>query len=80
MTMLRKSVKVVSCTGEAREQHPGQLWEKIGLIGVIVDISDAHGLCYGLVFPNEHGYAGRLDSLPVFWFEPDEIELVTEGV
>ena len=47
------------------------------VVGVIVDYSNGHGLCYGVVFPNLNGYYGRIgkETLQVHWYEPDEIEL-----
>jgi hypothetical protein len=60
-TELRRTLK---CTGRA---------PKKGDIGVVVDYSDSHGLCYGLVFPNTKGFYGRTDSLPIRWFDPKEV-------
>jgi hypothetical protein len=47
---------------------------RIGQTGIIVDVSDSHGLCYGVVFPNISGADGRQDSLSVYWFEPNELK------
>jgi hypothetical protein len=41
----------------------------IGKVGVIVDVSNAHGLCYGIIFPE------RKEYLKVYWFEPNEVVL-----
>lgn len=45
-----------------------------GDIAVIVDYSDGHGLCYGVVFPNVNGYYGRKDNFEIHWFEPEQLE------
>lgn len=50
--------------------------EYMGAWGVIVDYSDSHGECYGIVFANFNGSSGRKEHLEVFWFEPDEIEII----
>jgi hypothetical protein len=49
---------------------------KTGYIGIIVDYSDSHGLCYALVFPNLKGYYGRKEQLTVHWFDPEEITII----
>lgn len=52
-----------------------------GLIGktvVIVDISDSHGLMYGIVYPNFYGSSKRQSLLEVHWLEPDELEYIRE--
>jgi hypothetical protein len=75
---LRKLAKVISFDGN------GYWWDKersyvkkyIGQTGVVVDYSNSHGECYGLVFPNEKGYYGRTDSLEIFWFDPIELEIL----
>jgi hypothetical protein len=47
-----------------------------GKTGVIVDYSNAHGLCFGIVYPNTRGHYGREESLFIEWFDPNEIEFV----
>ena len=50
---------------------------KVGIqYGVIVDFSNSHGLCFGVVFPNIHGNSGRTETLEIKWFEPEEIEIL----
>ena len=46
---------------------PIQLLDKIKVLetqqhAVVVDYSDAHGLCYGVVFPNANGHSGRTNN------------------
>jgi hypothetical protein len=40
-----------------------------GQKGIIVDCSDAHGLCYGVIFPNEGGALTRVEACKIFWYE-----------
>lgn len=42
--------------------------------GVIVDFSNSHGLCFGVVFPNTNGSYGREDSLTIEWI--DEVDVM----
>ncbi len=44
----------------------------IGEVGVIVDYSNSHGLCFGVVF---HA-PGHPDSLEILWFEPEEVKFL----
>lgn len=64
-----------------RMHPPIQLLDKIKVLetqqhAVVVDYSDAHGLCYGVVFPNANGHSGRTNNLQIHWFEPEEIEKI----
>lgn len=61
MNKIRKSAKILF--GEFKDQ-----------IGVCVDYSDAHGLYYGLVFPNLKGHAGRKDDLKIYWFDSEQLK------
>ena len=49
---------------------------KTECIGVVIDISNSHGLCYGLVFPNLKGYYGREKQLTIHWFDPEDITFI----
>ena len=42
--------------------------------GIIVDVSDAHGECYGIVFPDRDTNKEGI-SLAVYWFDPSEISI-----
>ena len=45
--------------------------------GVIVDFSNAHGLCFGVIFPNIKGSSSRETKLLIHWFEPEEVEFIS---
>lgn len=54
-----------------------------GKLGVIVDFSNSHGLCFGVTFPNVHGRNGRSylerppqQYLDVEWFDPWQVEII----
>jgi hypothetical protein len=75
--VLRKSARVVANTGNyGYTIDRPYVDEYMNEVGIIVDYSDSHGECYGLVFPNKKGHYGRKESLEVFWFEPEEIEIL----
>ena len=44
--------------------------------GVIVDFSNAHGLFFGVVFPNVRGSSGRSGVLNIEWLDPDEVDIL----
>ena len=47
-----------------------------GRAGVIVDFSNSHGLCFGVIFPNRDGSSARTETMKVKWFDPDEVEIL----
>ena len=51
-------------------------YEKCKGLGVIVDFSNAHGLCFGVVFPTVFGSQGRNETLAICWFEPHQVEIL----
>jgi len=55
-----------------------QLLDKIFInnvgYGTIVDISNSHGLSYGVVFPNKNGASSRSKTLDIVWHSFDEIQ------
>ena len=76
---MRKSVKIIKRDYKADEQYVvarDYVEKHIGEIGVIMDISDAHGLSYGVVFPNTNGEKGRHYYFEIYWFEPTEVEIL----
>ena len=46
----------------------------VGREAVVVDISDAHGLTFGVVLANLKGMEGRSAEHRVWWVEPEEVE------
>lgn len=74
---LLKTVKVISYSGDAGYTiSRAYVNYYMNQNGVIVDFSNSHGLCFGIVFPNRYGSQERKDSLHVYWFEQDEIVIV----
>jgi hypothetical protein len=47
--------------------------ELLNQMVLIVDISNSHGLTYGVVKPNLAGSYGRKNELTVYWLDPTEV-------
>jgi len=45
--------------------------------GVIIDFSNAHGLCFGVIFPNTKGSYNRDIIMKIQWFDPEEVEFIS---